>query len=149
MNFKIKSPSTKLEYDAYYYFRWKMLRKEFNQPKGTEKDKLEKDSYHVMLINSSKVIIGVGRIHFLLNNSIKIAQIRYMAIHKDFQFKGFGTIILKELESYAKKNNINNIFLHSRSSAIEFYKKNEYKKKEKTHLLFNEVQHWLMEKVTL
>ena len=57
-----------------------------------------------------------------------------------------GTILLEKLEDIASKNNIKNIFLHSRENAIDFYKKNGYIIEKKSHLLFNEVQHWLMKK---
>ena len=145
MDIIIKSPINKNEYKLYYQFRWETLRKPLLQPKGSEKDELERNSYHIMMLIDNKVI-GVGRIHFIIKNSIKKAQIRYMAIDKNLQRKGYGSLILSELEKIAKKNNVGNIFLHARDKAVKFYIKNNYKKTKKAHLLFNSIQHWLMDK---
>lgn len=145
MNISVKSPKSKNDFLKYYNFRWELLRKPYNQPKGSECDNLEDISHHIML-TTLKNIIGVGRIHFIRKNNNKIAQIRYMAVDNKYRKKGIGTLILKELESHAIKNNIIEIFLNSRQSAIDFYRKNGYLTKNKTHILFNEIEHWHMEK---
>lgn len=142
----IKSPETTKEYNAYFKFRWKFLRKPLGQIEGTEKDDLEFKSQHIMLVNEEECIMGVGRIHFVFNNLCKKAQIRYMAIDEKIQKQGYGTKILLELEKIAINNKVSKIFLHARSEAVNFYIKNNYKKIKKSHLLFNEIQHWLMEK---
>ena len=69
-----------------------------------------------------------------------------MAIDEKIQKQGYGTKILLELEKIAINNKASNIFLHARIEAINFYEKNNYKKVNKSHLLFNKIQHWLMEK---
>ena len=142
----IKSPKTEKEYNAYFKFRWETLRKPLGQPEGSEKDELELMSQHVMLVNEDNCIMGVGRIHFVFNKSNKKAQIRYMAIDEKIQKQGYGTKILLELENIAINNKASNIFLHARIEALNFYEKNNYKKVNKSHLLFNKIQHWLMEK---
>ena len=145
MSIFIGSPKTEKEYLEYFHFRWRMLRQPYGGEPGTEKDNLEDKSFHIMLTEFGK-IIGVGRIHFEEKGDSKKGQIRYMAINQLYQKKGYGTKILQALEAYAAKDKANNIFLNSRSAAIEFYKKNGYKTIKKTHLLFDEIQHWLMVK---
>jgi len=145
MSIFIRSPKTEKDYLEYFQFRWKMLREPHGQDFGTEKDNLEDVSFHVMLIHF-KEVIGIGRIHFMDDRGYQKGQIRYMAIHYDYQNKGYGTKILKALELHAKEKNVGRILLNSRSNALEFYKKNGYKTVRKAHLLFNEIQHWLMEK---
>ena len=142
---KIIIPKSENDFNLYYHFRWQQLRKKLNKPKGTEKDNLEDKSYHLMLMENSKVV-GVGRIHFIINNLNKKAQIRYMAIDENFQNRGYGSLLLLELEKIAFKNNVSYVFLHARENAINFYLKNNYKKNKKSHLLFNSIQHWLMDK---
>ena len=142
---KIIIPKNKNDFNLYYDFRWQKLRKNLNKPKGTEKDSLEDESYHLMLMENNKVV-GVGRIHFIINNLNKKAQIRYMAIDENFQNRGYGSLLLLELEKIAFKNNVSYVFLHARENAINFYLKNNYKKNKKSHLLFNSIQHWLMDK---
>ena len=142
---KITTPLSQRDFNLYYNFRWEVLRKPLDQAKGSEKDDLEKQSYHLMIVDRRKVL-GVGRIHFVVNNLIKKAQIRYMAIDQKIQKRGYGSLLLKALEDVAIKNNINDIFLHARESAIPFYVKNGYSKIKESHLLLSTIQHWYMEK---
>jgi len=71
----IKSPETTKEYNAYFKFRWKILRKPLGQIVGTEKDDLELNSQHIMLVNEEECVMGVGRIHFVFNNLCKNLQL--------------------------------------------------------------------------
>ena len=144
MNYIVDSPKTESEFENYFFLRWKILRKPFNKLLGSEKDHLEKESFHVFIKNESLEIIAVGRLHFI-NNKID-GQIRFMAVDDEFQGRGYGTILLKKIENIAIKNNIKRIFLHARENAINFYKNNGYKIEKKSHLLFDEIQHWLMKK---
>jgi hypothetical protein len=50
------------------------------------------------------------------------------------------------MESMAKEENCNEIILHAREIALPFYEKLDYTVVEKSHLLFNEIQHYLMRK---
>ena len=145
MKVEVRHFKNKNDSELYYEFRWKMLRKPLGKPKGSERDGLEKESIHVMIVEN-KMIVGVGRIHFVIKNSIKKAQIRYMAIDENFQRRGYGSKLLQVLERIAIQNKINHIFLHAREEALKFYMKNNYIKDRKSHLLFNSIQHWLMYK---
>ena len=141
--FKLVVPKTKLEFKRYFFFRWSILRKPWGQKHGTEVDKFEDEAYHIMGIDSKENILAVGRIH---NISSCTAQIRYMAVLEQYSKLGFGTKVLKLLEKYAIDNKINKIVLNSRESAIDFYIKNGYKKIKQVDKLFNEIDHWFMEK---
>ena len=55
-------------------------------------------------------------------------------------------VSLNHLESYAIQNKVCKIILNARENAVDFYIKNGYKINEKSHLLFNKIQHWLMNK---
>ena len=141
----IRAPIDKVDFELYYNFRWKNLRKPLGQKEGTEKDELENESYHLMIVDGDN-ILGVGRIHFIVNNLNKKAQIRYMAIDQNFQKRGCGSLLLKELEAIALTKKVKHIFLHSRESAVHFYLKNKYNKIKKSHILLGQIQHWYMEK---
>ncbi len=139
--FKIISPETHKDFEKYFYFRWFNLRKDYNQKFGSEKDDLEKKSEHRMIIDKNNKIIGVGRIQMLDNNQ---SQIRYFAIKETFRKVGLGRYLMEDLEKIAVNNNSNCIILNARESAIEFYKKLDYKILKKTNLLFGEIQHYQM-----
>ncbi|MBC8256738.1 MAG: GNAT family N-acetyltransferase [Candidatus Marinimicrobia bacterium] len=141
---KIIEPNSSAEFEQYYALRYEVLRKPWLQPKGSEKDDGDKSSIHRMIINEeSGEAVAVGRLHF---NSDEEAQIRYMAVSDKYQLKGYGNIIVKALEDIALKKKCKNIILQARENALKFYSKNGYEIIEKSYLLFDEIQHWLMEK---
>ena len=142
MEVKICKPLTKEEFKKYYDLRWKVLRKPWKQPKGSEKDEREKESIHIMACIGSK-IVGAGRLHF---NTEKEAQIRYMAIEEKYRRKGIGRLILKELEKKAKEKGAEYIILNARENAVNFYKKHCYKTVKRTYTLFGSINHWKMQK---
>ena len=140
----IIDPKTSEEFRKYYNLRYEILRKPWGQPLGSERDEGEETSIHRMIINEKTgEVLAVGRIQF---NSIDEAQIRYMAVCEDLQGKGLGSQIISALEHVARENGNKWIILSARKNALEFYNKNGYKIVIKTHLLFGEIQHWLMRK---
>ena len=141
---KFISPKTEDEFYKYYLLRYNILRKPWKQHPGSEKEESDKNSIHRMLIDSKNGnALAVGRLHF---NSNDEGQIRYMAVDNDAQGRGLGTQMIVELESIARKESIKWIVLQARENAVPFYKNNGYEIIKKTHLLFNEIQHWLMKK---
>ncbi len=139
---KVREPRTKKEYKRYYDLRWRILRKPWNQPRGSEKDELEGQSIHLMACEKGKVV-GMGRVHF---NSPKEAQIRYMAVEESLQGKGVGTRVLRELEKRAERKGAGHIILNARESAVGFYKKNGYRIVGNAHTLFGVIPHYKMRK---
>ena len=138
----IRSPSQESDYDAYYSIRWQVLRAPWKQAKGSEKDELEDNAVHRIAILEDNVI-ACGRLHFIDKTT---AQIRYMAVAKDFMKKGVVTRILASLEDAAKEYSYETILLHARETSMNFYEKRGYQLIEKSHLLFNEIQHYKMQK---
>ena len=141
---KIIEPKSSAEFEQYYNLRYEVLRKPWLQPKGSEKDDGDKSSIHRMIIDESNgKAVAVGRLQF---NTSEEAQIRYMAVSDNYQLKGYGNIIIKTLEDIALNKGIRNIILQARENALKFYWKNGYEIIEKSYLLFDEIQHWLMVK---
>ena len=140
MAIEITSPSCSEEFKAYYNLRWRILRKPWGQPEGSEKDTLENECIHVIAKDGNN-IIGIGRLQF---NSEHEAQIRYMAIEPAYEKQGIGKAIVANLEEQAAKKYCETIMLDAREPATGFYEKLGYVKKEKTYLLFNCIQHFRM-----
>ena len=141
--FKIINPKTKTQIEEYYKLRWLTLRKDWNQEIGSEKDIYDKDSIHRMVIDKNGLVLAVGRLHY---NSIIESQIRFMGVHPSYRRINLGTIILQELEKISKETNHYKIILQARESAVKFYSSNGYVLEKKTHLLFDNIQHFLMSK---
>ena len=141
---EIIEPNTSDEFNLYYSLRYEVLRKPWFQPEGSERDVSDETSIHRMIIDElNGKAVAVGRLQF---NSIEEAQIRYMAVSDDYQGMGYGSKIVKALDNIAQEKGSRKIILQSRENAVKFYEKNGYKIIEKSYLLFDEIQHWLMEK---
>ena len=141
---KIIEPATSEEFKKYYNLRYEVLRKPWGQPLGSERDEREETSIHRMIINNkTRNALAVGRLQF---NSTHEAQIRFMAVADDLQKKGLGSQIISALENVAQEKGMQRIILSAREKALQFYKSNGYEIVKETHLLFGEIQHWLMEK---
>jgi GNAT superfamily N-acetyltransferase len=143
MEYKISSPVTEEEFNRYYDLRWRMLRKPWDQPPGSEKDEKESASVHLMACDENQKIVGIGRLHF---NNYDEAQVRFMAVEEGYQKHGIGSIILRELESKARERGAKYIILNARDTAIPFYKKHLYNEVKRTVNLFGTIPHHVMRK---
>ncbi len=146
MNFlsiKISEPQTPQEFEAYYLVRFEVLRKPWDKPVGSEKDELEEQCIHIFARNENNAVLGVCRMQF---NSDHEAQLRYMAVTDAAQGKGVGKMLIQYLEKKAKSAGITIVVLHSREKAVDFYKKCGYTIVEKSYLMWNQIQHYLMKK---
>ena len=140
---EIIEPNTSTEFKIYYNLRYEVLRKPWFQPKGSERDDDETSLHRMIIDKPNGKAVAVGRLQF---NTIEEAQIRYMAVSDDYQGMGYGSEIVKVLGNIAREKGSQKIILQSRENALQFYKSNGYEIVKKTHLLFGEIQHWLMEK---
>ena len=139
----VTEPTSPKDFELYYDLRWRILRKPWNQLKGSEKDELEDKSIHAMVCDEDRIPVGVGRAHF---NSDEEAQIRYMAVEKEWQGKGIGKMILLYLEEKVKEKGAKNIILNARDIAIKFYERNGYQIVKEAHTLFDAIPHYGMRK---
>lgn len=139
----IQYPQSSEQFEQYFYFRWLQLRAAWNQPRGSEQDNLEKNSYHAMIINNKNEICAIGRLHAINKYT---AQIRYMAVSPVYQGQGMGKQILLYLEDKARKLDIKEVILHARENATGFYEHHGYKNTSPSHILFDEIRHYLMVK---
>jgi predicted GNAT family N-acyltransferase len=118
--------------------RWRILRAPWGQPRGSERDALERDAVHRVLCDASGKVVAVGRLH---RSGDREAQIRYMAVETGYRCQGLGSHILQALEQAAKAGGSSRIVLHARETAVPFYRNRGYRLLEPSHLLFGEIQH--------
>jgi len=138
-----RAPKNKQEIEEYYQLRWLVLRKPWKQSKGSEQDELELQAIHRCAFDANKNIVAVGRLHFIEQFH---SQIRYMAVDPDVHGNGYGQQVLKTLEQEAAIRGAKKISLHARENAVTFYQHHGYSLVEKSHLLYGDIQHFLMEK---
>lgn len=148
MCFTIRQPQTEEEFEQYYQLRWLILRAPWQQPNGSEKDSIEENCIHFISLqqqkNQQKEVIGVARLQF---NTIDEAQIRYMAVNPLYERKGIGRQLMASMEQRAAESGYKKIKLDAREMAIGFYQLCGYKITKKSYLLFDEIQHYTMEKI--
>ncbi|MCW8899227.1 MAG: GNAT family N-acetyltransferase [Gammaproteobacteria bacterium] len=140
--YKILTPLSQSDFERYYKTRWELLRKPWGQALDSEKDELENESIHRMVEVDNR-IIAVGRLHYINKTT---AQIRYMAVKQDYEKQGIAKAIYTDLEKEAYTNGIKLITLNSRELATGFYEKIGFTVTKKTNLLFNQIQHYEMQK---
>ncbi len=140
-NIVLSSPSSHAEYEAYFQFRWQLLRRPLGLARGSERDEYENVSYHCTALDDNKKVIGVGRITPCTSNHM---QIRYMAVSRAYRKIGIGSMILKELLHHAQEQGADRCWLNARVAAVAFYQKNGFEvvRKVDTHLA---IAHFLME----
>ena len=118
-----------------------MLRKPWDQAKGTEKDSIEEQCFHIMAVTSDSEVIGVARLQF---NSTSEAQIRYMAVDDKHQGTGIGRALISAIEKHAIESSHTKIILDARENAVNFYQALGYQIVGKSYLLFDSIQHFQM-----
>jgi len=138
-----RSPKTVPEFERYYQLRWQILRKPWDQPLGSERDGLEQESIHRMIIDTNDNVLAVGRLE---KSSQFSGQIRFMAVSSKTQGQGLGQQIIAALEHQAKKLGITEVTLNAREDVIGFYQKLGYSLQGFSHLLFDEIKHFTMSK---
>ncbi len=138
---QIVQPKTEEELSSYYDFRWRHLREPWNQPRGSEKDDLETESFHLSAKDDSGSIVGVGRIHL---NSAEEAQVRYMAVDPNCRGQGVGKHILEKLEVHATDQKASKIVLNARENARGFYERLGYCVTAEGPTMFGEIKHFVM-----
>lgn len=142
MEIEIRSPKSEVEWEQYYSLRYRILRQPWNQPLGSERNEGDEIGLHFALYEN-EILKAIARLDI---NDEKSAQVRFMAVETEIQRKGYGKQVMLAIESYCKSISISEIILHAREVAIPFYESLDYQLVEKSHLLFNEIQHYLMSK---
>jgi len=138
-------PVSQEQWEAYYRLRFDVLRAPWNQEPGSERAEDDDKSVHGMIIDNNGKALAVGRIH---RSNDGEAQIRFMAVDPQYQRRGLGKAILRYIEHVGKKSlgPLNSIYLQAREEAVNFYRENGYTVKDKTFILFDDIQHYLMAK---
>ncbi|WP_036768271.1 fatty acid biosynthesis protein FabY [Photorhabdus australis] len=118
--YHLRVPETEQELEAYYRFRWEMLRKPLNQPVGSEKDGYDTMAHHQMVVDEKGNPVAVGRLYI---NADSEGAIRFLAVHPHVQGKGLGKLIAMALESVARQEGVKRVVCSAREYAVDFFSK--------------------------
>ncbi len=139
----VKKAETAEDLAQCYELRYQILRKPWQQPRGSETDGKEHECITALALDENENPIGTGRLQM---NAGDEAQIRYMAVADVQQGKGVGGEVLLFLEGKAKNLGAKNIALNARENAIPFYLKNGYAITAEAEMLWGIISHKRMEK---
>jgi predicted GNAT family N-acyltransferase len=142
MYFTIRQPESPEEFKSYFNLRYRILRAPWGEPEGSEVDDIEDQCFHIMVTNG-ETVLGVGRLQYNTENE---AQIRYMAVEKEYEANGIGRMLVNALEQQARNKNMCTVILDAREPAVGFYQKLGYSIEKKSYLLFDKIQHYRMTK---
>jgi GNAT superfamily N-acetyltransferase len=140
---RLSVPLTAEDLRDYYGLRWRVLRKPWAQPPGSERDEFEDRSLHLMVRGPDGAPLGVARLHF---STARRAHVRYMAVEERHRDHGIGTWLLRALEERARIAGATVIVLNARESAAGFYRRHGYRKLGPAHTLFRTIRHVRMQK---
>ena len=140
---KVQKAKTADELAQCYELRYQILRKPWQQPRGSETDGKEHECITALATDENENPIGTGRLQM---NTADEAQIRYMAVEDVQQGRGVGREVLLFLESEAKKLGAKNMVLNARENAIPFYQNNGYTITTDAETLWGIIPHKRMEK---
>jgi len=137
-----RSPKSTQDFEKYYDLRWQILRKPWDQPKGSEVNERDADAFHIMAEIDGEVV-GVGCIHELEEN---VGRIRFVGVSEENQKRGIAKEMMIILENYAHEQGWKKIRLWAREIAWDFYFKLGYVSIAKGETLFGVIKHKIMEK---
>ncbi|KAA8997412.1 GNAT family N-acetyltransferase [Affinibrenneria salicis] len=140
--YHLRVPESAEELDAYYQFRWEMLRKPLHQPKGSERDAYDALAHHQTVVDVQGNLVAIGRLSINADNE---AAIRFLAVHPTVRGKGLGTLLAMTLESVARQEGAKRVVCSAREDTLGFFERLGFVNQgEITALQTTPVRHFLM-----
>lgn len=125
MEIVIRVVKTKAEFSSAMKIREIVFINEQQIDQSVESDGYDLNATHV-IAESFGQTVGTGRIIKSADGEINTARLGRMAVLDTFRRKGIASLILRALESEAKKQGFKNITLHSQSYTKSLYSKEGY-----------------------
>lgn len=96
---------------------------------------LNSDNKIYLIAKNNKEVVGHILIDIVFDTikNVKLFYLGYVCVKNEYKGRGIGTMLLKEVENLARKNNVDIITFTSsfdRCSAHNLYKKNNYQIKD-------------------
>ena len=140
---EVRPPRNEKEWEDYFDLRYRILREPLGKERGSEKNEGDKTGEHICIYEDG-VLKAIARLD--KTDQPNIAQVRFVAVEKAQQGKGYGRMIMEAVEEISEDRGDTKMILHARDYAVDFYHKLGYQTVEKSHLLFDVLQHYLMER---
>lgn len=112
------------EYDEALALRYKLLREPLNLEYDPSQIELEWMETHFGILDTDLGLIANLTFQKLNETTLKMRQV---VVSNKMQNKGLGLALVDFAECWAKHNGFQEIKLHARSEALDFYKKINYR----------------------
>ena len=142
MELIIRAPKSDEEFKQMFDLRWRLLRKPWNQPKGSEKDDKEDSSFSFIAIINQK-IVGTIRLHL---NEQEQGQFSHLAVNDEYQRQGLATLLIMQAERFAKTKGLSSIFITGTETIQPFFERNGYQLLKQGSNLFGEIEQYIFRK---
>lgn len=140
---EIRAPRNEREWEEYYDLRYRILREPLGKERGSERNDGDLTGEHICIYDN-EVLKAIARLD--RTESPGVAQVRFVAVEKDQQGKGYGRMVMEAAEEISEDRGDHKMILHARDYAVDFYLKLGYRIVEKSYKLFDVLQHFLMER---
>lgn len=140
---EVRAPRNEQEWENYFDLRYRILREPLGKERGSEKNDGDKTGEHICIYDNS-ILKAIARLD--KTDQDHVAQVRFVAVEKAQQGKGYGRMIMEAVEEISEDRGDTKMILNARDYAVDFYLKLGYEVVEKSHLLFGVLQHYLMER---
>jgi N-acetylglutamate synthase-like GNAT family acetyltransferase len=117
---RIKTPTTKEHFKAYYALRYKVLREPGGHPKGTEKDDYEPISEHFMAVNDADEVVGTVKLY---EKSPTVGHLSHLVVAPEYQHQGIARMLMESVEQRAREKGYTILGAMSRVTATSFFEK--------------------------
>jgi len=127
LTIEIKPVESLAEWAAVISLRYEVLRKDWDQPFHSACDASDQTSSSQTLAHfhpENGEAICTAR--FQPYNLEKWAQVRYVAVQKSMQSKGYGMLVMEAIHIHAKAAGYTHIYLEARDTALPLYRKLGY-----------------------
>lgn len=111
------------EYDEAVRLRYEVLRKPLGLEFTPEQLAGEYAEYHLVACSDNGSIVAYLNLTPVDANKVKMRQV---AVSPALQRQGVGAALVKASETLASRLGFNQIVLHARESAVQFYLRNDY-----------------------
>jgi GNAT superfamily N-acetyltransferase len=142
-----KVVETIAELSAVVSLRYEVLRKEWKQPFSTATDAIEqnKDTLTIAIFHpENEEALATARLQPY--NKPNWAQVRFVAVQKEWQHKGLGSLIMTDMHYQAKERGYTHIYLEARELALPLYIKLDYEVKGFLDMRLGLIPHYACEK---
>jgi len=126
---KIRLIKNKKELNSILRIRETVFIKGQNVPVSRERDGLEDEAKHVIVLLRGKPI-GCARVRFIDGKS----KLERIALLPKYQRKGFGKKLMAYLISYSKRHKVKEIYLHGQCRIQKFYEDAGFKTRGKVFM---------------